>query len=121
MTYLQDWAAGSNLRSAVVSGGIYGGLSVIWALVTGDGAVAVVTAVLTGVGLGIAMGILSRRNTRDLSGLDSQQRSAVIKAVRRGEAPTDTSLAEATVRRLKRSRNRPASDGRGLSSAGSPA
>jgi len=63
--------------------------------------VAIVTVVV--VVVAAAAGMISRR-TGALSGLSSEQRKAVLRAVRRGEAPSDASLAAAVVSHSQRTR-----------------
>jgi len=64
--------------------------------------VAIVTVVVVVVAAAAA-GMISRR-TGALSGLSSEQRKAVLRAVRRGEAPSDASLAAAVVSHSQRTR-----------------
>ncbi len=98
----RDWAAGSTLRSAALMGALFGTAEVVRAIATGQGAAGVLVGILAGVAFGALMGRFVGRTTRDLSGFSPQQRSQVARAVRRGEAPQDASLAAATIERARR-------------------
>jgi hypothetical protein len=99
---LRDWATGSVLRAGILAGTLFGGFVVVQSIVRGDGAVGVAAGVLAGVAFGAVMGVFRRRMTRDLSELTPEQRSDVARAVRRGEAPRDASLAPATIKQAQR-------------------
>jgi len=101
MMSLRRWTSGSNARSGFLGGLVYGGLQLVWALTQGGGSGDALGAVVSGVIFGVLMGVFTSRMTHDLSGLSRQDRSAVIRAVRLGEAPADVALAQATIRRAQ--------------------
>jgi len=98
---LRDWAMGSALRTGVHAGALFGGFMVVRAIVMGDGAVGVGVGALMGGAFGAVMGVFMRTTTRELSALTPEQRSDVARAVRRGEAPRNPSLAAATIKRAQ--------------------
>lgn len=93
---------GSALRAGLLMGAGFGGFVVVEAIVTREGAVGVGGGVVMGVAFGAVMGVFIWKTSRDLSGLTPQQRSEVARAVRRGEAPREASLAPATIKRAQR-------------------
>ncbi len=92
---------GSALRTGVHAGALFGGFMAVRAIVMGEGAVGVGVGALMGGAFGVVMGVFVRTTTRDLSALTPEQRSDVARAVRRGEAPRDPSLAAATIKRAQ--------------------
>ena len=93
---------GSPLRAGVLTGALFGIMQAIRAAVTGEGAVGVGVGLSLGIPFGAFMGRFASKMTDDLSGLTPHQRAQVGRAVRRGEAPEDPSLAAATIERARR-------------------
>jgi len=75
-------------------------------LLRGDGLAGVVIGVLAGAAFGAWMGAWVKRTTRDLPELPLDQATEVGRAIRRGEAPPDPSLAPATIERARRIQER---------------